>query len=531
VLGEIFLILLEAFHLSKSYGDNLLFEIPRLAIHSGDKIGIFGANGAGKTTLMNLLAGKAVPDSGGVKHYCDFAYIEQFSDDAARSAGSGSRLSSELLPRGEIHSGGERTRLRIVGAMEKNCPLLLADEPTANLDAAAVARLTVLLEEAETVILISHDRALLNCICTRILEINNGKITFYDGNYDAYAAQTDEERQRERFLYEQYVSEKNRLIDAAAQAQAKAKSLRKTPKRMGNSEARLHKRSVGGAQEKLHNSSKAIVSRIERLEHRERPCETPKIRLDFSRTDPPANKIIISSRGLRFEYGEKMLFDKACFEIPNRAKVLLSGINGAGKTTLMELIDRRHSDIHVVPKARIGFFRQGFENLDMDKTVLENAMKHSVQRESIVRSVLARLLFGVDDVRKSAAVLSGGEKIKLSLASLIVSDVNVLLLDEPTNYLDIPAVEAVQDVLREYEGTLLLVSHDSEFAGAVTDRRLNVGGGKVELVTGLVVAKSDGAQRMVMEMRRTRILSEMSLAGADKEALEAEYLDVMEKLK
>ena len=525
------MILLEAFNLSKSYGDNLMFEIPWMVINSGDKIGIVGANGAGKTTLMNLLAGKAVPDSGGVKYHCDFAYIEQFSDAATRSVGNSSRLRSELLPRGEIHSGGERTRLRIVGAMEQNCPLLLADEPTANLDTAAISRLTELLEQTETVMLISHDRALLNRICTRILEINNGKVTFYDGNYDVYAAQTDAERQRDMFLYEQYVSEKSRLIDAAAQAQAKAKSLRKTPKRMGNSEARLHKRSVGGAQEKLHSSSKAIASRIERLEKRERPAETPKIRLDFSRTDPPANKIIISSRGLSFGYGGGMLFDGACFEIPNRSKVLLSGINGAGKTTLMELIDRRHTDINVVPKARIGFFRQGFENLDMDKTVLENAMKHSVQPESVVRSVLARLLFCAGDVRKSTSVLSGGEKIKLSLASLIVSDANVLLLDEPTNYLDIPAVEAVQAVLREYEGTLLLVSHDSEFADDVTDRRLNVGGGKVELVKDVAVVKSDAADRMVLEMRRTRILSEMSLTGADKEALEAEYLAVMEKLK
>ena len=155
-------------------------------------------------------------------------------------------------------------------------------------------------------------------------------------------------------------------------------------------------------------------------------------------------------------------------------KVALIGGNGTGKTTLLNLIINGGDDITKAPKAKLGYFYQDFENLDFGKTVLDNALADSVQKPDKVRLILARLLFRGDDVFKKASVLSGGEKVKLSLAKLLTSDANVLLLDEPTNYLDIDSLEAVQTLLADYDGTLVFVSHDKEFVNAISNKLLVV---------------------------------------------------------
>lgn len=535
------MILLEVFGLKKYYGDRLIVDVPELKIYKGDAIGVVGENGAGKTTLLELLNGEMEPDEGMVRQLSPVSCIRQFSEETIQAEDS---MLRRFLP-GEIPldgmSGGEMTRLKIANALSQGNRLLFADEPTSNLDSGGIRLLTEQLKKVETLVVISHDRALLDALCSRIWEVHGGTVTDYPGNYSAYVEQKQAKLQRVEFEYQQYRTEKHRLTQTMQGIKGRADSIRKAPKRMGNSEARLHRRAAGESQQKLHNSIRSIESRLERLDPKERPKETPRIRIDFSLTDPPENKVVLSCRGLGISFGKKELFQNAGFEVKNYTRTAIVGPNGAGKTTLLRLITDGHSAIRLAPKARLGYFSQTFENLDATKTVLENAMAHSVQSEETVRTVLARLLFRGDTVYKPAAVLSGGEKIKLSLAGLLVSKANVLLLDEPTNYLDLPSIEAMQTLLQEYPGILLFVSHDREFVNAVANRLLMLREKRIlsfdgnlsdyEAHAAAPKPQPNAAAKMVLEMRLTRILSELSSPGANRDALEEEYQMVQTQLK
>ncbi|MDU7338218.1 MAG: ABC-F type ribosomal protection protein [Clostridium sp.] len=534
------MILLEVANLKKQYGNRLILNLPHLTIYTGDKIGIVGENGAGKTTLMELLAGAREPEEGTIRRLCPISYIRQFSQEVPLPETEHRFLPADRLAHEKL-SGGEQTRLKIDNALSSSHGILMADEPTSNLDHAGIKLLTKQLKTAETLVLISHDRSLLDATCNRIFEVHDGTVTDYSGNYTSYSLQKQEIIKREEFEYQQYTEERARLQKSMIRSRDHAKGIRKAPKRMGNSEARLHKRESTETIKKLNRGTQALQSRLERLEEKERPRELPRVQLDFSLTQPPQNKIVISCQGLHFGYRENTLFENACFEIPNRTRTALIGNNGVGKTTLFQLIAQGNSAIRCAPKARLGYFCQDFQNLDEEKTVLQNALAHSVQSESTVRTILARLLFRGDTVQKKAAILSGGEKIKLSLAQLLASDANVLLLDEPTNYLDVQSIEAVQVMLSDYPGVLLFVSHDQSFVNAVANRLLLIENKRIRSFAGNLdeyeklkkfpPQNTNSTQRLILETRLARIVSELSLPGANREVLDEEYRCVLEELR
>lgn len=470
------MLVLEAKNIKKYYGDRLIVGFKELKIFTGDRIGIIGQNGSGKTTLMNILADELQPDEGKVIHYCDFSYVRQFSEegfDSDQWVLSEFGLSDKTAQ--EAFSGGERTRIKIANALSNDRPLLFADEPTSNLDYKGISLLMQKLSELDTFVVISHDRTLLDSLCTRIIEVRGGELRFYNGNYSLYKEQSELEFDYAVSEYEKYVAEKTSLEAAIVDRRSRVKSMKKTPTRMGNSEARLHKRETTERQQKVNQAVSSLSTRLEKLEPKERPKSVPEIKLDFSLTSPPENKIVISADKLSFGYGNNMILSNAGFKVYNGTKTVLWGENGAGKSTLLNLINGRETDeIRIVPRARLGYFYQGFENLDFDKTVLENVMAESVQSQTTVRTILARLLIARDDVYKKVGCLSGGERIKVAFAKLFVSAANILLLDEPTNYLDMLSIEALEKVIQSYEGTILFASHDSAFVEAVANRMLIV---------------------------------------------------------
>jgi len=469
------MLFLEAANIKKYYSDRLILAFDGLKVYSGDRIGIVGQNGSGKTTLMNILSGSIEPDEGLVKQYSDISCIRQFADESTVNADRKLLNEFNLANKADqgVFSGGEKTRIKLANALGHTGTLLFADEPTANLDYKGVELLKVKLSHFDTFLLISHERSLLDELCNRIIEIKDGSIRFYEGNYSFYKEQNARELQLMGQEYENYVSAKAKLEYAISDRKVKSKSMRKTPKRMGNSEARLHKRASNEKQEKINNAANSLKTRLEKLEVKEKPRELPKIKLDFSLTNPPENKIVISVQKLSFSYGSNMIFDNAGFKVCNGSKTALWGENGTGKTTLLNLISSNaNGEIYIVPKARIGYFQQGFENLEYGRSVLDNVMKDSIQSQTVTRTILARLLISGDDVNKNVGVLSGGERIKVSFAKLFVSNANILLLDEPTNYLDMLSLEALESVLCEYEGTVLFVSHDKAFVNSIADHLL-----------------------------------------------------------
>ncbi len=526
--------LLTASHIVKYFSDRKILEFERLTVYEGDRIGIVGANGAGKTTLLNILSGDLPPDEGTVYREVPVSYFKQFR---ARPQASDSRSVKELGLSGKLSrerlSGGEMTRLGLA-AMEGGSLLTFADEPTANLDAEGVELCCRRLEECATLLLISHDRAVLDRLCTRIIEVKDGALHFYTGNFTAYREQREQEFRRQEFEYQQYRSEKARLEAAARERNQASRSVRKAPSRMGNSEARLHKREAVEKAEKFDSARKSILSRLEQLEVKEKPHETPLVRIDFSLTDPPANRDVVTGNRLTFRYGDNTIFENAAFTLPRGSKTALVGPNGAGKTTLMELIASDAPGIRIVPKARIGYFKQGLDSLDLEKTVLENVMDTAVQDEKTMRGILARLLIRREDVFKKAGVLSGGERVKLAFAKLFGSPANVLLLDEPTNFLDMPAIEALQKMIQEYEGTVLFVSHDRAFSDGCADHLLRIEGKKLLPFAGNLSdwekrqaepAKTpERMEKTVLELRLAEVIARLSAPNCpDREALEREF--------
>lgn len=536
------MLLLHARNLEKYYGERCVLAVEDLQLYEGERVGIVGANGAGKTTLLRLLLGLAEPDGGAVERRCRWAYIDQLGWSADQADRRMLRTFSvaDKDAAGPV-SGGEATRLKIAAALSADAPLLAADEPTANLDLEGVETLCGQLESYPgALLLISHDRAVLDRLCSRIWEVEDGAVWDYPGNYSAYRAQAERRRARRQFEYEQYREEKWRLEQSIAAAKNRAAKVKKAPGRMGNSEARLHKRAAGESQEKLSGAAKALESRLSRLEAVEKPREQGTVRVDFTRTDPPVSRQVIAAERLSFSYGTRRIFNNAAFTVPNGEKVAVVGANGAGKTTLLRLILEGNDAIRVAPKVRFGFFAQRFENLDFSRNILANVLETAVQPQSVVRTILGRLLFRREDVYKPVSVLSGGELIKVSVAQLVVSACNVLVLDEPTNYLDIPSIEVLQQVLRDYEGTVLFVSHDRQFIDALADRLLIVQDGKLDTFAGGYTAwkqaqehpgQADRAaqQKLLLDMRIAALAARISSNPDDRQALEAEWQALTER--
>ncbi len=545
------MLLLHAQNIKKYYGDRLILDIEDLKVYSGDKIGIVGVNGAGKTTLLEILTKNIAPDEGIVKLYTDFSYIRQFGMTDGNVDG---RMAREFeINNRDIRflSGGEQTRLKVAGQLSKNSGILFADEPTCNLDMEGILLVEKKLMEYDgALLLISHDRELLDKVCNHIIEIENGKINRYSGNYSDYKKQKEAEKQRRQLEYDKYINERKKLEAALHALKVKASRIKKAPKRMGNSEARLHKRSATESQEKLHNSINAIRTRLEKLEVKEKPRELEAIKMKFQPVQSPASRVLISGKDIRLRFGSRVLFDGLDFEVPNGSKTALVGKNGVGKTTLIKMILSRHPAIKVAEGVKIGYFSQDLDILDPEQSILDNIMKESYQPEWMVRTILAGLLFKRDDVYKKVAVLSGGEKVKASIAKLLVSDANLLILDEPTNYLDVFSMEALQSVLMDYDGTLLLVSHDRWLIDRVADRIIVIENCKAKVFNGTysqyldqleqsksVQQQNAGAdikqQEMILRMRLAEITGRLSMPGKndDVDELEMELKQIVSQLK
>ena len=332
--------------------------------------------------------------------------------------------------------------------------------------------------------LVSHDRELLDAQCDSIIEIEHGEVKRYEGNYASYLEQKKQAFERARFEYAQYSDEMERLTAAYRAKKEQARNAAKKPRGMSSSEAKVRdfssmRRSPKGKAKGLERSAENIKKRMEHMEVKEKPRELKKIRPVFSLTDPPRNPIIMEAEHLSFAYPNgREIFREAGFRLKRGSRTVLLGENGAGKTTLIRLA-LEGKLIRVVPKAKLGYLKQDLSDLNESKTVLQSANETSIQSPTVVRNVLARLLFSARDIEKPVSVLSGGERVRLAFARIFVSNANVLVLDEPTNYLDIPSVEAIQAMLAEYEGTMLFASHDKTFVRAVATDALLIENKKI----------------------------------------------------
>lgn len=542
------MLLLECKEIKKYFGDRLILYVEGLNIYSEDRIGIVGVNGVGKTTLINILNKRLEPDEGWVKLYGNYSYISQLEEPDYKN------ISDEMASKFGVSniwnhnmSGGEKTRFKLALALEANKSLIFADEPTSNVDMEGIELMEKRFEEYRgALLLISHDRNFLDKLCNKILEIEYGKIKIYSGNYSDYTAQKKREIERDQFEYEEYIKEKKRLQEVIVDTKQKVKSIRKAPKRMGNSEARLHKMGNQKAKANLERAVKNIEKRIDHLENKEKPKKQEKIKLDIMDAKKIHSKIIIEGKNINKAFGEKNIFKNAEFTIYNNSKIALIGSNGCGKTTLIKMIMNQDKSIRVAQGARIGYFSQDMSILNEDLSIIENVMESSIYQEGFARILLARLLFKRDDVYKKVSLLSGGERVKVSFAKTLLQDINLLILDEPTNYMDINSLEVVEDALKEYDRTLLFVSHDRRFVEAVADHIMSIENHKINIFKGnykeylsVKASKTKSNEKeeiekqiFVLQNRLSEIIGRLSIPSKKDniEELDREYYEVLKSL-
>jgi len=509
-------------HISKQYGRQVLFVDASFQLNPGEKVGLVGPNGAGKTTLFRMIVGEESPDEGevSVPKKLTIGYfrqdVEEMSgrsvlDEAIAGSGRVGDLHHELealnhamsdparaddmervLQRfGEVQeeyehlggyalesqarevlhglgfdderidgdvgalSGGWKMRVAMARVLLGRPDVLLMDEPTNHLDIESIIWLEAFLKSLPGALLMtSHDREFMNRVVTRIAEIDGGEITAYSGNYDFYERErairdTNKEaayaRQQAMFAKEQ------RFIEWFAAHAAKA--------------AQVQSR----------------VKALEKIEKVEPPRKRRVVRFDF-RQPPRSGDQVAVLEDVHKTYGRRVIYDGLNLTVRRGERWAVMGRNGAGKTTLLKMVAGALAPdsgaIRLGASLQMGYFaQQALDLIDPDLTIWQQIEKDfPLESIGVLRNLLGAFQFSGDDVEKKVRALSGGEKTRLVMARMLLNPPNFLVLDEPTNHLDLATKEMLIDALKEYEGTMLFVSHDRTFLRGLSSRVLELGG-------------------------------------------------------
>lgn len=520
----VFMIIASCSGISLSFGTTCILKDISFHVNESDKAGIVGVNGAGKSTLFRILSGILQPDSGDIfiAKGCRIGYLEQNTGlDSSRTlwdellsvyaplidmerkikqleeaislekqpdrltsmmkeyaaltekyTNSGgyeynSRVRGVLRGLGfseqqfdspvRILSGGQKTRLALAKILLEEPDLLLMDEPTNHLDIHALEWLEDFLKNyRKSVMVISHDRYFLDAVCNKTIELENCECKVYNTNYTGYMKQKAIDREVQQKHYELQQKEIARL------------------------EAFIE-------QQRRWNREKNIVAAesrqkaIDRMEKIDKPKNLPdKIRLQFHSGISSGNDVL-SVESLTKEYPGKPLFKGISFKLRKNERAFLLGPNGCGKSTLLKILtgrlDMTSGSFEYGHKVNVGYYDQEQEDLDESRTVLEEVWNYNEKiTQTQLRTILAAFLFEGEDVYKPVSILSGGEKSRVALAKLMLSDSNLLILDEPTNHLDINSREVLEKALQDYDGTILAVSHDRYFINKLANRVLELEG-------------------------------------------------------
>ena len=507
---------------SKQYGRQLLFVEASFQLNPGEKVGLVGPNGSGKTTLFRMITGEEEPDEGdiSVPRRTTVGYfrqdVEEMSgrsvlDEAIAGSGRVGSLHHELealqhamadparagemdriLARfGEVQeaydhlggyaleaqarevlhglgfdderidgdvgalSGGWKMRVAMARVLLGNPDVLLMDEPTNHLDIESIIWLEQFLKgRAGALLMTSHDREFMNRVVSKIAEIDDGEITVYSGNYDFY--------ERERAI-----RDANREAAYARQQAMLAK------------ERRFIERFSAHAAKAAQVQSR--VKALDKIEKIELPKQRRVVRFDFRQPARSGEQVAVLE-GVSKAYGRHVVYDGLSMTIRRGERWCVMGRNGAGKTTLLKMVagalEPDAGEIRLGASLRLGYFaQQALDLLDPEITIAEQ-LARDFPRESIgtLRNLAGAFQFSGDDVEKKIRALSGGEKTRLAMARMLLDPPNFLVLDEPTNHLDLATKEMLVEALRDFDGTMLFVSHDRAFLRGLSNRVLELGG-------------------------------------------------------
>jgi len=491
-------------NISKSYGPRTLFAEVSLNIARTDRLGLVGANGAGKSTLFNIILGKDNPDEGLIEweRGANFGFLPQESapvgdETILQIATSGGKLEPEndddwdidytLEPRAKkilaglgfresdheklakTFSGGWVMRAHLARLLVSEPTLLLLDEPTNHLDLEALLWFQdYLTRYPGGLVVISHDRAFLNALCTGTIELRGQRLHEYSGNYDDFILERVARKDRQQAMFKNQQREIAHLQTFVDRFGAKASMASRA------------------------KSKEKQIARLEEVAIDEPEDDLKKIQFRFPQ--PPRSGLkVMKLEHVQQAYGEHVVYKDLNFECERGQRTVLVGPNGAGKSTLLKILAGvipinggvREEGGNVIT----GYFAQNrVDNLNPKLTVLENVMELRTTENGLTeqqaRGMLGTFLFRKDDVHKKVSVLSGGEKSRLALVKLLINPPNFLLMDEPTTHLDIMSIDALIAALKTYEGTLYFVSHDVHFIREIAKTVLHVHSGRLTQYAG-----------------------------------------------
>jgi len=501
--------------LNKYYGANHVLKGISFEVYSGEKVGLLGRNGSGKTTMFKIITEDEPFESGSLskgsgKKVEILAQIPVFGEtdtveDILRSSFKeimevhnamkkieGDEDPKVLMRYGRLMeeyerlggyevdykvdimcngmnindtlrnspfiklSGGEKTRVNLARILLCDCDILLLDEPTNHLDLPSLKWLENFLREySGTVVVISHDRAFLDNVISRIIEIDDGKANFYSGNYSWYA---EEKRRRFTSQSEQYERQQKEI----KRIEDRAKWFLE--------------------QNQFTTKHHVILKRIDHMEKIDKPGTVKKMTEDFS-SGGYAAKVIASFDSVYKSYGDNLLLDDVNLDISRNDRIALIGANGCGKTTLLKLmLGEETCDsgiVKVSSNVNIIYMPQIIRFDDENATVLETFRNKFDIQEGKARSILTKFRFRTPDIAKKVSSLSGGEKSRLTLCLLMQNTANFLILDEPTNHLDIDSREWIEDAVSDWDGTMLFISHDRYFLNKFATKVWSMKDGKI----------------------------------------------------
>lgn len=562
--------LLRVEKLAKSYNIKKVLENISFLINEGDKAGIIGVNGVGKSTLLNILAGIDRDFEGGIfyddKGISIFYGTQELQYEPEETAleyvlqrcgieeadkdkkGLVLKLLKELgYQEHDLHkkchelSGGMKTKLMLASAAYMEPQLLILDEPNNHLDMQQLGQLEEQLKRFRgTMLMVSHDRKLLNNVCTKIIEISAEQCKTYKGSYDDYVRQKEVEWKEEQNKYENYVRERESLIQSVRQRRQWYEAAHKAAGQndFWRSKAKKQARVMKAKERALEKLESNMV---------EKPRDVQKV--NMSMTEAASAAVILARvESLNKSYGKNSVLEDVNLIIRNKERYCLLGANGSGKSTLLNLIagvDEHYSgQIKLNPSATVGYYRQLHENLNLDNEILEEIVDAGVSANE-ARLLLGSFLIRGSDVFKKLSQLSVGERSRVSILKTILQKADILLLDEPTNHLDIYTREIFEEALLQFDGAILFVSHDRYFIEKIATKVLALDRGKLVEYPGdfayYLEKSSVSKQNTNATENRMRLETELSyingrladprLEPEQKQELELQYFAICKELQ